>query len=894
MNVKSIGWIFLSLRRTNIVLFQLFPLIVATAIIWFTSDVSGAEAANPASAPATKETLYYIPHTHWEGAVFKTREDYLTMGLPHILKMLRLLKEFSDYTFTLDQVAAIKPFLERYPEEAAAFRKFIVEGRLAIVGGMDVMPDDVKPGGELFVRQMQYGKRYCREQLGVEVKTAWLLDTFGHHPQMPQLLRQAGFESFWFCRGVPHNRLPSEFRWQGIDGTEIPAFWLPGFYGLFYGPPRQFPGFKKFFQQRFNTLNSHAGGPERVGLAGVDVSDPEDYVMPLIAEFNRQPDAPFTIRSAVPAEFEAIVARRTNQPVITGDFNPIFPGTYSSRIELKQITRELEQRLLTAEKLSALASWLGSPADDAMLWRAWEPVLFNQTHDLASGVMTDYVYEDTLRSYDFSKRLTDEMIADRWEKIAARIDTRGEGIPIVVFNPLGWPRTDVTDVEIGFGERLTQDVSLVDDAGKELSFQLHETERYDSGEIKRSRMTFVAHDVPALGHAVYRVIPKTAASAPVKTLSDEPQRDFIENEFYRATFNLATGEMTSLFDKAQQWEVLAGPANVISRERDKGDLWELYRGLNGGSYIAMTNQQAVPKAGAARFSSEQSGTNGGVRVGPVFSEFRVAHPFTNGSFATRVRLYAGVRRLDISTELVNNEKYVRYQALFPTSIKNGRNVQEIPFGSVERPIGIEFPAQHWVDYGDGQRGVALLNVGLPGNLVNEGTLMLSLLRSHNLGAYGFGGGYEPGMSSETGFELGQTRTLHYAMVPHAGDWRMAAVYRAGLEFNHPLLTRKSATHAGALPKRWGLLEFSAPNVVLTALKPGPDGSTILRVYEAAGQATPGVRIKLNARLTAANEANLLEDSERALRVKNGTVEFDLHSFEIKTLKLRFQSAKNGL
>src|SRR5207244_3910700 len=162
----------------------------------------------------TNQTLYYIPHTHWEGAVFKTREEYLEVGLVNILKAVQLLKQYPEYKFALDQVAYFKPFLERYPEEAAAFRKFVGEGRLEIVGGMDVMPDDVKPGGELFVRQMQYGKKYCREQLGLDVTVAWLLDTFGHHPQMPQLLKLGGFKSFWFCRGVPKNDLPSEFLWK--------------------------------------------------------------------------------------------------------------------------------------------------------------------------------------------------------------------------------------------------------------------------------------------------------------------------------------------------------------------------------------------------------------------------------------------------------------------------------------------------------------------------------------------------------------------------------------------------------------------------------------------------------------------------------------------------------
>jgi alpha-mannosidase len=920
--VKLVASIFMQKVRWSSGASHWLSVLLAGGAVLFVALRVSAQTASTTNKP----TLYYIPHTHWEGAVFKTREGYLEMGLPHILQALQLLKEYPDYKFALDQVAYFKPFLERYPEEAAAFRKLVAEGRLEIVGGMDVMPDVVKPGGELFVRQMQYGKRYCREQLGVEVTVAWLLDTFGHHPQIPQLLRQAGFESFWFCRGVPDDNLPSEFRWRGIDGTEIPAFWLPGFYGLFYGPPRDLPGFTQFFRNRFDSLTSHARGNERVGLAGVDVCVPEDYVPPLIAQFNRQANAPFTIRHSVPSEFAAVVAGRRNQPVLTNDFNPIFQGTYSSRIELKQTTRRIEQLLLTAEKLSALADWLGPlPHDlrssrrkeahslrseirnpgaessqsllasaatvEQMLWRAWEPVLFNQTHDLASGVMTDVVYEDTLRSYDFSRRLAEEVIESRWESITARIDTRGEGVPVVVFNPLGWQRTDAVEVEVGFGERSVLGVDLMDAARRPAPVQILEAERDNSAGITRARITFVARDVPALGWAIYRVLPRRSASNTSETPRTNKERAFIENEYYRATFDFANGAMTSLLDKSQEWEALAGPANVVAREVDKGDLWELYRGLDGASHVAMTNQQPVPKPGAALFTSEYQGTNAAIRYGPVFSEFSIAHAFANGSFGTRVRLYAGVRRVDIETELVNNEKYVRYQALFPTSIKNGRNVQEIPFGAIERPVGIEFPAQHWVDYSDGQHGIALLNFGLPGNLVSQETLLLSLLRSHNLGAYGFGGGYEPGMSSETGFELGKKRTFQYALVPHRGDWRDAAVYRAGLEFNHPFHVRKATTHVGRLPNRWGLLETSPGNVVLTALKPGPGGAMVLRVYEADGKATAGAKIKMHSGILAAYEANLLEDPGRKLRIKAGAVEFDLHPFEIKTIQLQLRPAK---
>jgi alpha-mannosidase len=477
--------------------------------------------------------------------------------------------------------------------------------------------------------------------------------------------------------------------------------------------------------------------------------------------------------------------------------------------------------------------------------------------------------------------------------LAGHIDTRGDGVPVIVFNPLGWPRTDVAEVDFGFGDPGVQDVALRDAAGNATPVQFTEADRYSDGSLKRAKLVFIAREVPALGYATYRVLPLRSPGRASNDTTEAPGQSVIENEQLRAALDVSTGALTSLFDKTQQWEVLSAPGNAISREQDQGDLWELYRGLDGGSYIAMTNQQAVPKPGAALFSTDAKGTNGLVRRGPVFSEFSVAHPFANGSFATRVRLYAGLRRLDVWTELVNNEKYVRYQALFPTSIRAGRNVQEIPFGAIERPTGIEFPAQHWVDWSDGRRGVALLNFGLPGNVVTDGTLMLSLLRAHNLGAYGFGGGYEPGMSSETGFELGQRRRFHYALVPHVGDWREAAVYRAGWEFNHPLLVHKTTAHAGSLPNRWGLLEISPANVVLTALKPAADGGTVLRVYEAAGQPTHAARIRLHTKIAAAHEANLLEDAGSKLNVRADTVQLDLRSFEIKTLKLRLGTAKSG-
>src|SRR5260370_18930589 len=136
--------------------------------------------------------------------------------------------------------------------------------------------------------------------------------------------------------------------------------------------------------------------------------------------------------------------------------------------------RRPEAILTPAEKLSALRAWLNLPADTQDLARAWEPVLFNQAHDLTSGTMVDKVYADTIRDYEFAKSLGKEMVEDDLNAIASKIDTRGsatvanETIPVVVFNTLGWKRTDITQARIGFSDSGLGSVQMMDPIGQDI------------------------------------------------------------------------------------------------------------------------------------------------------------------------------------------------------------------------------------------------------------------------------------------------------------------------------------------------------------------------------------------------------------------------------------------
>ncbi len=840
------------------------------------------------AASAAKE-IYVIPHTHWEGAVFKTREEYLVMGLPHIEKALYLLKKYPDYRFVLDQMCYVRPFLERYPQEEPFVRKMLAEKRLQIAGGTDSMHDNNMPSGESIVRHYLLSKTYFRDKLGYEVNTGWGLDTFGHNAQMPQILKLAGMKSYWFQRGVPDINTPSEFLWQGIDGTQIPAFWLPISYGPLHNIPKSAPDFERMVRGANARLDLFSRGPERVLMAGADVWEPEEQLPVAISAFNKLEGAPFRLRLAVPDDFEAAVSKRTDRPTVSAELNPVFQGIYSTRIDVKQAMRNAERLLTTAEKLSVIAQSLGNSPDLAAQERAWEPVLFNQAHDLASGVMVDKVYEDSMAGYEYSRRLSEDLVQNRVDAILAHVNTGGSGVPIIVFNTLGWPRTDVVEAEVGFSEAGVQSFGLVDSAGQDMPVQTVRMERNDDGGIRFARIAFIPRDVPAMGYAVYFAAPnkKPAGSAPMGNDHStwHEDRGAIENDRYRATFNLWNGDMTSLVLKENNWEVLSGPANVIAREYDGGDFWELYGTLNGARLTAMKKPIGVPRPNFTQLSSDFVGGSGSTRSGPVMSEFRITHPLGKNQISTTVRFYNGLNRIDISTQLLNQEEFVRYRALFPTSIKNGVSMHEIPFGAIERASNQEFPAQNWIDYGDGGRGITLVNRGIPGNNVADGTMMLSLMRSTKLISYGYIGGFEPGVGSDSALGLGRRYILDYALVPHSGNWRDARPWRAGLEFNNPLIARTVAPKKGDLPPRWGMLDVSDANVVVSALKPSRNGSSILRVYEASGRPARGVRVKLATGVQTVSEANLIEDAGPSVGVNDGAFTFDLRPYEIKTFKL---------
>jgi len=93
---------------------------------------------------------------------------------------------------------------------------------------MWVEADTNLSGGEALIRQVVQGRKFFRDEFGIDSRVLWLPDVFGYSGAVPQILKGCGCSGFatqkitWLITAV--SQFPyTTFWWEGIDGSAIPA-----------------------------------------------------------------------------------------------------------------------------------------------------------------------------------------------------------------------------------------------------------------------------------------------------------------------------------------------------------------------------------------------------------------------------------------------------------------------------------------------------------------------------------------------------------------------------------------------------------------------------------------------------------------------------------------------
>ncbi len=165
-----------------------------------------------------------IGHTHidvaWWWTVAQTREK---VGRS-FATVLKLMEEYPNYKFMSSQPQLYAFFKERYPQMYEKIKARIKEKRWEPEGGMWVEADCNLTSGESLVRQFVHGKRFFKEEFGVDNRILWLPDVFGYSGALPQIMKKCGIDYFMTTKLAwnQFNKVPYDtMMWRGIDGSEV-------------------------------------------------------------------------------------------------------------------------------------------------------------------------------------------------------------------------------------------------------------------------------------------------------------------------------------------------------------------------------------------------------------------------------------------------------------------------------------------------------------------------------------------------------------------------------------------------------------------------------------------------------------------------------------------------
>jgi len=844
---------------------------------------SFVNVGNPLPLPKQRR-IQLLGHAHLDLAWLWTVGETWEVAQRTFESVLKLQQEFPDLTFC-HSTPALYAWIEQHrPDLFTAIKQQIAEGRWEVVGGMWVEPELNLINGESIVRQVLYAQRYVQEKFGELTRVAWVPDSFGFCWQLPQILKQGGIE--YFVTQKLHwndtTKFPyGAFWWQSPDGTQIFSLMSPpNTTGVMDTNPLTMTAYAVDWETQTHLKDSfwlpgvgdHGGGPTR-------------DMLQVAKRWQRSPFFPH-LEFTTALSYLSLISRQqlvgnteinnkqttnnkqptTNIPIWNDELYLEFHrGCYTTHADQKRWNRRCEDLLYQAELFASLATiTTGCSYPNLPLEQAWKKVLFNQFHDILPGTSIPEVFVEANQAWQDVEQVGLEIVEASLKAIASQIalppPPQPDTQPIVVFNPLNWQRSELIAVSLPQSSEATWDV--YDLSGHKLPSQRRDV----------STLLFLAKDVPSIGYQVFwlcrgddQLLRRTTPCAP--TLQENW---VLENEVLRVVVDPDTGDLSSVFDKVDQREVLSGSGNQLQAFEDSGQYWDAW------NIDPNYSQHPLPPTLLKSIKWLERGI--------VRSRLCVVRQLGQSQFHQEYVLEAESPILKIVTTVDWQERHVLVKAAFPLNLEADYATYEIPCGAIERPTRPktpaeqakwEVPALRWADLSEGDYGVSLLNDCKYGYDAQPSELRLTLLRSPNW----------PDPEADQGIHH-----FTYALYPHTGSWQSAGTVRRAYELNLPLQVLNNpsvGTYGNTLLQPIGqLLNLQAENLILMALKPSEDEGNqwILRCYECYGELAE-LALKSNLDLAIAQPVNLLEQSVQLPEQSSNQQAFQIQPWKIASFTL---------
>ncbi len=739
-----------------------------------------------------------IGHTHidvaWWWTVAQTREK---TGRS-FATVLKLMEEYPNYRFMSSQPQLYAFLKERYPELYEKAKERIQEGRWEPEGGMWVEADCNLTSGESLVRQFMHGKRFFKQEFGVDNRILWLPDVFGYSGALPQIMKKCGIDYFMTTKLAwnQFNKIPYDtMMWRGIDGSEVLTHLITtlgvnqpikDFFTTYNGmlhPDAIMGGWMRYQNKDINNdilisygYGDGGGGPTREMLeTSIRMEKGVKGIPKVRQEFAR----------TYFDELKERVGDSKRLPVWEGElYFEYHRGTLTSMARNKRSNRKSELGLMDLELLSVLTQeTMGYPQED--LDAMWKVVLLNQFHDILPGSSIHEVYEVTKKEYDALAAQLAEMTAQRRKAIA------GEGDAVTIFNTTGQIRDDIVNLGALEGS------ALIDTDGT-----VYPIQKTTDGNIAFVR------SLPSKGYKSFHVS-DTANGADDKAPFTLVGVHQLETPFYTIKLD-DQGMFTSIYDKENDREVIqeGQRANLLRMYEDKPiyfDNWDIdiyytekFWDIDNVEHMEWTE------------------------IGTVRAVLDITRKASQSTIQQKIVFYADSRRIDFVTHVDWKEHQTLLKVHFPVAVHTDEATFDVQFGNLTRKTHqntswdvarFESCGQKWMDLSEGHYGVSLLNDCKYGHSVKDANMALTLIKS----------GIEPNPTTDQ-----EEHDFIYAIYPHAEGWRAAGTVAEAYKLNQPLLVQSQAKALDA----FSYASVSNANVIVETIKRAEDGEgTVIRMYE---------------------------------------------------------------
>ena len=746
---------------------------------------------------------------------------------------VRLMEQYPEYKYLMTQPASYEMCRRYYPDLFDQIKEMAAKGQWLAEGALWVEPDLNLAGGEALIRQFLYGKRYFKEEFGVDSEIVLLPDTFGYTAALPQIMKKCGAKYFatqkilWTYNDwdpFPYRY----FNWQGIDGSQVASYFVT------YETP---------FPNRINEIWDATAQPDTdsfmlpFGYGDGGGGATRDHVEYTLREKNLQGIVP-TVLESPNAMFHHLDELGGPENTYVGElYFCAHRGTFTTQALVKKNNRLAEFALREMEFWGALAQKNGYRFDAQANQRLWKELLLHQFHDILPGSSIERVNDETHQAV--GAVITEASAAAR---DARQVLTAGAGGgAVTVFNSLSFERTEQVLLPARFenGARTAE--------GTLLPVQ-------KTAEGCRALVT-----LPSCGAVSLYPAEKSAEYHPVRIRCGENGAFCLENEQIRVKIN-SRGEVTGYVRKDSGREFVGTVLNRFRLYKDvprDSDAWDI------DSHYAETECGGAENITVTKIAEGLEGV------------LKVTGTISSSAYTQYIRLNAGSDVLRFETEFDWRELHRLLKVDFDSTVHAENAINEIQFGYIERPTHksrkhdadrFEVCNHRYSALNDGAHGVALMNDCKYGISMNGSTLSLTLLRA----------AIQPQLRADNGIN-----TFTYAFSGWDGCFAGSQAVKAAHALNVP-----PAMTEGSL-ETFSALCIDRENILLDTLKPAEDagGDLILRFYEA--KKAP-VRAAVKSALLKNKRAyicDMLENVIEEIPVENDTVTLDFHAFEIKTVRI---------